>query len=71
MVLIETDNRWGQQMMKILNTFRDQPTAANASKLTAYLTKHPMSACLLTAHDYSLLSHRIAFVSEIRDGGNQ
>ena len=38
-------------MIKLLNTYRADPSDKNATKLAAYCNKHPMAVCFLTTDD--------------------
>jgi hypothetical protein len=39
-------------MIKLLNTYRADPSDKNAIRLAAYQTKHPMASCFLTTDDF-------------------
>ena len=43
------------QMSKLISTYQAAPTAANRSKLQAYLNKHMMAACLATVEETEFL----------------
>ena len=42
-------------MAKLLNAYRADPSLQNAGKIRAYVAKHPMAVCLLTAEDCAVV----------------
>ena len=46
-------------MQKLLNTYRADPSFANARKLRAYERAHPFASCMLTREDDELLNNAI------------
>ena len=42
-------------MTKLINDFRANPTDKARAKLVAYIAKHPMAGCMLTAEDAAFL----------------
>ena len=42
-------------MIRLLNTYRTAPTAANRARLQAYLDRHMMAVCMATADEVAFL----------------
>jgi len=42
-------------MSKLIAAFLANPTHKNHDRLVAYLTKHPMAACLATPEEYAVI----------------
>jgi len=42
-------------MTRLLNLFRSCPTAANRTKLQAYLNRHMMAMCMATTEEVTFL----------------
>jgi len=51
-------------MLKLLETYRADPTLKNAQKARAYSRKHPFSACLLSSEMSDLLATAIHHANE-------
>ena len=54
-------------MTKILTAYFNKPTLANAQKVVAYMSKHPMAACMLTQYDNQMLQDAIAHINGIKN----
>ena len=46
-------------MLKVLNIWKANPTAANARKVRAYERSHPMAICMLTREDSDFVASAI------------
>lgn len=46
---------WENDMTKLLNAFRAEPTEANRAKLAKYLQKHMMALCLASSEEIAFL----------------
>ena len=46
---------WENEMTKLLNAFRAEPSEANRAKLAKYLQKHMMALCLASPEEISFL----------------
>ena len=46
---------WENDMTKLLNAFRAEPTEANRAKLAKYLQKHMMALCLASPEEIAFL----------------
>ena len=56
-IVVDTEYtyRYTLRMDKLINAFRALPNDANRSKLQAYINRHMMAVCLLTAEDQHYL----------------
>ena len=46
---------WENEMNKLLNAFRAEPSEANRVKLAKYLQKHMMALCLASSEEIAFL----------------